>query len=716
MVALCIITLCCSRLMAQEDEPYTDEDTVSVIANDMYKQNPGWYLRNIDSAKIPTGILIDRVRIKKDMALFNGKSRVKTGEYDSWSRFYNAVKNAANDSTLLPNLLKIRADAISMIKSENAMVPIGIINMKYSKISRRALKNRNVSLTDSAAIINKYDSATFVSKQLCAATTFDYVLNGSEITFLVSPKFIFNNDTTEKIKRIEINFGKGFEKVTFDEPFTVNFGRESKYVMAKVKIVYYKNGTAVEKQRYAHFNFLYAGTDAVPVVNSQAKSSKLKSYVPTPGVGFCLPANTQVDKWEKVTNTLTITYRCVVHNNMPTCSRINPACNYQVFFDNTNTYDADVRAQLEAFKHYYDIPQNVETLISTFWYRTPGTYETETRILWGTGNKSGKLRKAIIISDAFDPKNMRDYYNSHAPYDPDPKKFDPRGLYQILNGDKSAWSVDNGANLAADLIASGYDIVFINYALGAGDIPTNASRLEAVLDHLNTNYRDNNTEDFILVGPSMGGIITRYCLTDMESRNKEHHVRLWLSFDSPQEGAYIPISLQYVMFYLKRRAFQHDATSALAQLDDLFNNSLDITAAKQMLLLHYSTDIAEWGSTWDASHKSPVSPTACAEFDALYTALRAKGYPKYSKNVAISNGGKEKLYSNDKTQIIKYNPDDWNPTEVKGDRQFNDNDYHFLYSGEVNDGDWDNDYTVNIRGNIGYENAPGGYNTALYDL
>jgi hypothetical protein len=463
--------------------------------------------------------------------------------------------------------------------------------------------------------------------------------------------------------------------------------------MAKIKITYsvYEKNIKKSKTRYAHFNFLYQGSDAVPEPGLIVKKSNLKSTPPTSIKTIYLPEGSTGDSWKLLE----------LHTHF-----------WNTWFgprlDLTSTYYYE-----DPFLNYQN--NGDRDAYTYIWIPTYGTYETDTKILWANNNSSGKLRKAILISDAFDPENKRNYFSSHVEYDSDNKKFDPRGLYQIFNGDPSAWSKDPGANLASDLRASGYDLVFINYGNGAGDIPENAGRLEKLLDHLNVNYRDNQTEEFVLVGPSMGGIITRYCLTSMESRDKEHHVKLWFSFDSPQEGAYIPLSLQYVMYYLMRRAEQHEKTPAYNMLKDLFNNAIDAPAAKQMLLLHYSTDLAEWGNLSSPDRKSTaVGAKPCSEFNTLYDFLRGK-YPKYSKNVAISNGGKKKLYDDSKSQIIKYNPNDWNPSEVIGDRVFNDSESHFLFSGECND-TRDNDYALNFRSNIAFDNAPGGYNTAIYDL
>ena len=48
-------------------------------------------------------------------------------------------------------------------------------------------------------------------------------------------------------------------------------------------------------------------------------------------------------------------------------------------------------------------------------------------------------------------------------------------------------------------------------------------------------------EKNIVIGPSMGGLISRYALNYMESQNIDHDTRLYISFDAPHTGANVPI-------------------------------------------------------------------------------------------------------------------------------------------------------------------------------
>ncbi len=118
------------------------------------------------------------------------------------------------------------------------------------------------------------------------------------------------------------------------------------------------------------------------------------------------------------------------------------------------------------------------------------------------------------------------------------------------------------------MINKGYDIVILNfptyktydidgntkYILGGADaIQRNSKVCEKVIDTLNYILKGNNSqEQLVVIGPSMGGQITRYALKTMENNildydYRGHNTRLWVSFDSPHQGAYIPLSIQYFL-------------------------------------------------------------------------------------------------------------------------------------------------------------------------
>ncbi|WP_419801432.1 T9SS type A sorting domain-containing protein [Mucilaginibacter sp.] len=184
------------------------------------------------------------------------------------------------------------------------------------------------------------------------------------------------------------------------------------------------------------------------------------------------------------------------------------------------------------------------------------------------------LRKPIIVLDGFDPGDQT-------------KRDDVYDLY--LNNPQS------GGLLADDLRARGFDIVILNFPTypvrgniirgisvpvmrdgGADYIERNALVFRELINYVNANKQ--GTEKLIVIGPSMGGLISRYGLKFMEQRNEPHQTKLWISFDSPHKGANIAIGDQWFL------DFYASLTDAAKKNRD---EKISSVAAKQMLVHHY---------------------------------------------------------------------------------------------------------------------------------
>lgn len=141
---------------------------------------------------------------------------------------------------------------------------------------------------------------------------------------------------------------------------------------------------------------------------------------------------------------------------------------------------------------------------------------------------------------------------------------------------------NTGQNLSDQLdnIAH-YDLIFVDWGNGVGDIPGNAVALEAVIDWVNQQkLNSSSSEQNVIMGISMGGLVARYSLADMVKRSprKATGTRLLLTMDSPHQGAYVPISFQHLIMALP------DVTGPLGiRLGSILNNTLD--KVKNNLLL-----------------------------------------------------------------------------------------------------------------------------------
>lgn len=236
-------------------------------------------------------------------------------------------------------------------------------------------------------------------------------------------------------------------------------------------------------------------------------------------------------------------------------------------------------------------------------------------------NIDGVLDKPIFFIDGFDPGNTRDI----------------DAMFNSLN------NAGTTNNIVTEVRDQGYDLIILNFPTytstsdgttvidgGADFIQRNAFVLVELLNVINAAKSGPSIDENVVIGPSMGGLISRYALRYMEQNMLDHDTRLYISFDSPHLGANIPISLQYTFNYM----VNGDPMQAGFQpsLD-----ALNSAAAKQMLIDHYlaHVDIAGDGVTQTGSDL-PIGAPGFRE--AFQDELDLMGFPQSVRNIAMING------------------------------------------------------------------------------
>lgn len=222
----------------------------------------------------------------------------------------------------------------------------------------------------------------------------------------------------------------------------------------------------------------------------------------------------------------------------------------------------------------------------------PYNNTTGTLYVYKSADSHAGLRCPVLVAEGFDMENNMDW----------------DVLYNILNKEQ----------LAETLRSYGRDLIVLDYTNAMRNILENAALARSAVQYVNAN-RNNAADKFTVIGASMGGLVTRIALADMDQDPYTYgasDVDTWISFDSPHKGANIPLGVQEFLafFYNKNSAF-----AAAAKLYSILNQP----AAKQMLLVHHST------TTSLAGNSSNIN------FQAT---LDAKGYPSSCKKIAISNG------------------------------------------------------------------------------
>ncbi|MAF27425.1 MAG: hypothetical protein QF819_08060 [Gemmatimonadota bacterium] len=126
------------------------------------------------------------------------------------------------------------------------------------------------------------------------------------------------------------------------------------------------------------------------------------------------------------------------------------------------------------------------------------------------------------------------------------------------------------------LLASGFDVVLMNFGDATDYIQRNALGLAGLLERITAEM--SVEREIFLGGASLGGLVARYATVWMEDNGLDSNTKMLISVDGPQQGANIPLGLQYwIMFF----ADWSDVASYYLSL-------LDRPATRQMLYYHYN--------------------------------------------------------------------------------------------------------------------------------
>jgi|3_EtaG_2_1085321.scaffolds.fasta_scaffold32527_1 pimeloyl-ACP methyl ester carboxylesterase len=220
-------------------------------------------------------------------------------------------------------------------------------------------------------------------------------------------------------------------------------------------------------------------------------------------------------------------------------------------------------------------------------FQITGDYRVEP----GNGNNCNNITNPIIIIESFDP-------------------FEESGHDQIFAN-------ANQSNLLFDLRLQGFDIITLNFASTKVPLRRNAALLEELIDEINAMPSVQN--DLVVMGLSMGGLIAKYTLSDMESRNKAHNTRMYISMDSPHGGANVPASLR----------------ALFSQLYNLYIFPPQLVGG--IIVGEFITPMFESGQVLNSQAANEMILDNNANVSSFLSQLKAMDMPS-SVNLAIANG------------------------------------------------------------------------------
>jgi len=232
------------------------------------------------------------------------------------------------------------------------------------------------------------------------------------------------------------------------------------------------------------------------------------------------------------------------------------------------------------------------------------------------------LRRPLIVAERFDPGHI-----TH------PERwFGSTSIKDFFD------EVDNsGSTNLRNLLGpnmNDYDLIYVDWRIGTDNIQRNAYLLEDIIDWVNANKEPLNgvIQPNVIIGQSMGGLVTRWALKDMENAGRNHQTRLFISDDSPQQGVNLPLSYQYLYRHAQSLYVRTGAYPFVEFIQLIRNRAspykmlhITNTPAVRQMLINYVKD------------NSQIDNTVHNQWQ---TELSNMGYPSnYGiRVVAVSNG------------------------------------------------------------------------------
>ena len=160
-------------------------------------------------------------------------------------------------------------------------------------------------------------------------------------------------------------------------------------------------------------------------------------------------------------------------------------------------------------------------------------------IVYG-GLSRRQITKPLIVVEGYDPSTI-------APDVQD--NYSVKTFLRSINTINNNISVRDefGADNYSSSSSAAYDLIFIDYNNGTDDIRRNAALFEDVVRYVNQQKLGGTAsgQQNVVLGISMGGLVARYGLAEMEKAQPgSTNTRLLVTHDSPHRGANTPLGIQ----------------------------------------------------------------------------------------------------------------------------------------------------------------------------
>ncbi len=265
----------------------------------------------------------------------------------------------------------------------------------------------------------------------------------------------------------------------------------------------------------------------------------------------------------------------------------------------------------------YLLPNFTMTLVGTTPYVSPcdgnqGVARGKAHVLYAQGNN--KLTQPVVFVEGIDFSNAVLVESDYS----DTLRFGGFGWDSFVTGVASGLpAIAMLPQVVDSLRFNGHDVILLDFKNGSDYIQKNAELFEKLIHQLNDSIMANGNSCPVIdvIGTSMGGIVSRYGIMRMEKVGYKHHIKNFVSFDSPQKGANIPLAIQSFAHFIGVEGGNAGALQSW--------NKLNSPAARQLVKFH----------------KTYYPATNNCVFDDLYGEMDLYGMPKYTVwNVGVANG------------------------------------------------------------------------------
>ncbi len=520
-------------------------------------------LVNVNQSTVTSGIIYERVKTFSNLYTYNQPNGTNnTADYQYFEQALSELHRASNKLKLISHY-ELRNRNVADVNSKN-VVNIGIINTQYSVMNYNfenpalgGLTFANDLYSQVAGKVPFYDMHALVIAPL------KNVAQGNTITYKFKTNLLLTNGT-RTIKKLVANLGDGVLRTVIN------------------------NGVIV--------------IPSVNITNSGANGFKNLIFNVTFNNNLTMTTNGKIYLFKPISSVVVAPLAASTSGNIVANPQGTPC-----------GFDDITEDMLETDPAKLAISGNSKRLVSDYPYQ--GLNETvaiqgeiEARIYYrkknGTEpNLQRTLLKPIIIIDGFDPTDTRKFEDCDCQNDATcAEKYTVGATFSNENHrslvDLMVYKNSSGIdkNFIITLRDLGFDVIIVNQPNyvrngvkidgGADFIERNAMNLASLLKKLNQTLLANNSNNkIVIVGPSMGGQISRYALAWMEKKFAEtglaqynHNTRLWVAFDSPNLGSNVPLGDQALINLLSEDS---------ADAERKYKEYLGSTASKELLIEYH---------------------------------------------------------------------------------------------------------------------------------